>query len=1069
MKILRVTLAVLLIMSLSIGTVSAQQVDESVCGVNIDVDSSEVKIMMDQDISFEHKLSEEMTYRLETEIKEMPPVEFNIDSSEEVIKEEYKGKKVNVDSEVVVKGTSEAAVKGTMVDVITSVVSLPDLRLYNVVPKSGTTYPFEANGYAYINYTIANYSSTEVSNVQIGVKVNGNLIHTYTYGDIPAWTGYISTLNLGGVPEGDYDIELVADVNNLISETDETNNSSTATMIWVGTPDLVATTLQGEGSYEYEVGTGVDYAIRVDNNGTGKVNGTTSIYITVNNSPIYGWTITNFSKNGYLEKEFQLTFNETGNYEVGLIVDYNNEVMELSEANNTLTNTLSIIMASTVQVSGKFELKKYETVADIGVTIPAEGLKVIVMDDDVSFDDILGTTYTDSAGNFSINVNNQSHENGCDIFLVVELDNDCVEVRNHSASNDIYKWTSGTNSNYTGSSLSFGTTNLSNLDNDLDGAMNLFYWINFGADYYESNMSDTGSKLTKATIIWEDGVDDGSYCSGTSLYMNGKTTDADQYDAGIILHEYGHFIMGTESDFPTGSGGNHNYMTPSSFAVAYSEGYSHYVSTTMRGSTEIKDYTSATSYYGIDIENCRYINDLGSMTIPVQSPYIENGKMEAMVGAVLNDLGDTNNDASDTFSTSHKHIDDVMRSVMQSVHEFFTSFYNKGYASGSKELVWNIFDEYNVSYDMVVPNVSISPIASSVYLGSATDNVKVSKMEWYLDGILMSTTTNASTTYTIPSVSEGSHTLTLRAYDPEAIAGNFTRPSSYGSASYTFTVASAIATATEPKYFKNAVEEFDSINEAKLINAVGEKKKAKTKEGKSEYNFKISKSSDVVLSGLVNGAIEKISVVDKNGSVVAEANELTTDGGFIVKDLEKGKYSVEIKTVDTDREVSYTISAFSKPIKPQLTFKEIIDSQAQTLKNEYEDTLIVQVNEDTIELKPGESAEIKYKEGNNNITYYLSDGNYQSEETEKIVFVDTAVPVITVNEFYAKDTRGIMNAELSEGVASLTINGEEKKVGEFGNNFAYVFNLKDELESISIIAIDYAGNRTTISVPVDFN
>ncbi len=136
-----------------------------------------------------------------------------------------------------------------------------------------------------------------------------------------------------------------------------------------------------------------------------------------------------------------------------------------------------------------------------------------------------------------------------------------------------------------------------------------------------------------------------------------------------------------------------------------------------------------------------------------------------------------------------------------------------GYANGSYTLQARAYDAagnmgasamdtvtvQNAASDTTPPTVQItapttgSSVAGAVSVNvNGTDNVGVTKIEWYLDGALAgsSATASASFPWNTTSLANGSHTLQATAYDA---AGN-----SSASASVTVTVQNAVADTTPP-------------------------------------------------------------------------------------------------------------------------------------------------------------------------------------------------------------------------------------------------------------------------------
>src|SRR5262245_3620433 len=101
--------------------------------------------------------------------------------------------------------------------------------------------------------------------------------------------------------------------------------------------------------------------------------------------------------------------------------------------------------------------------------------------------------------------------------------------------------------------------------------------------------------------------------------------------------------------------------------------------------------------------------------------------------------------------------------------------------------------------DMTSPSVQVTaPAPSSTIAGaisvnvSASDTVGITKVEWYLDGTLMSSSTSASASFPWDTTKSpnGTHTIQARAYDPAANVGS--------SAPVTVTVQNIVADTIPP-------------------------------------------------------------------------------------------------------------------------------------------------------------------------------------------------------------------------------------------------------------------------------
>lgn len=137
---------------------------------------------------------------------------------------------------------------------------------------------------------------------------------------------------------------------------------------------------------------------------------------------------------------------------------------------------------------------------------------------------------------------------------------------------------------------------------------------------------------------------------GPSIYLLGAAdNDSDEYDRGVVQHEFGHYIehqLGrTES-----IGGNHNQTSRLDMRVAFGEAWGNAFAGMVSGDPLYRDSFGAKQGYGftINVEGRSYSN--------------QGWYSEASIQAFLYDLFDANNEASDSLSLGFKPIYDVLTS-----------------------------------------------------------------------------------------------------------------------------------------------------------------------------------------------------------------------------------------------------------------------------------------------------------------------------------------------------------------------------------------------------------------------
>jgi subtilisin-like proprotein convertase family protein len=128
-----------------------------------------------------------------------------------------------------------------------------------------------------------------------------------------------------------------------------------------------------------------------------------------------------------------------------------------------------------------------------------------------------------------------------------------------------------------------GDTATINLDIPVDsnegGAFNIFDCLVEGTKKVES-LSVSSPPLI--TVHWQRGYVSGTYYQSNTIYINGSSNDPDEYDDGVILHEYGHFIADKYS-YDKSPGGVHSLdNTNQNIRLSWSEGWAGFFSSLCR-------------------------------------------------------------------------------------------------------------------------------------------------------------------------------------------------------------------------------------------------------------------------------------------------------------------------------------------------------------------------------------------------------------------------------------------------------------------------------------------------------
>ena len=754
-----------------------------------------------------------------------------------------------------------------------------------------------------------------------------------------------------------------------------------------------------------------------------------------------------------------------------------------SSSNYSLVlSSSSIPMATTITVKGHIiPVLNNSNDSNPGTTaVPLEGFTVQIVDKDLNFHDTLATVKTNSSGYFETTVSNQSHENGVDLFLKLIVDDDvCIVTAPGSSS--AYSWESNVSSDYKSSVKDFGTINPATTD-DLNGAFSIWRWITEGHNYYKLN-SKNKTVLSKATVRWSVGNTDGTHMHPDTgeIHILGKSTDADQFDGDILLHEYGHFIMNQTGSSPASSGGSHSFTTRFPLPGAYSEGWAHLFTCAVRSSQQEWDYYPASSNSGLDLEAP---NRTSSTSTPspfsVDSTFSNNAEIEGNVAGVFWDLLDNSNDNSDIISKSFSSLDDTMLQRNGNVYDFYDQFYSQNHAVGITKAVWDIFDERKVSHDIKAPTVNITKTSPGNYIGSATDDVAVVKSEWLIDGVIKKTINGTPGGYTVPSgLSDGSHTLSLRVYDPEGdLRGSSVRSQAYGSSSTSFTVsngAAAFSTINDSQNTLNTI-----IREISKKEVIKNNKTFSLKKSESNYvEYTTEGYEDISIFASIAGAIEYVSIWNPDGELYDKTEYIFPDTPITIKNAKPGQWKIVFNSKkDNKHNAKITTYTTSKPTistieLPQIVNTPALDFSGSLGKEQYFD-IYNESSNTKLKIK-GVSGKYHHQlllqEGMNVIKLKSKTEKSESEEKTYQITLDTIAPDIQLfdatNGSITTDSEKTMIRGLcSNDTDSLEINGEFQLLGEFKAYFGKIVELQSGDNPFTIQATDKAGNTTTKTLSI---
>ena len=248
-----------------------------------------------------------------------------------------------------------------------------------------------------------------------------------------------------------------------------------------------------------------------------------------------------------------------------------------------------------------------------------------------------------------------------------------------------------------------------------------------GYDYVHSLVE---SFAFSVNVFWYQGYE-GPFSSGRSAYyppndtihLSGTDTNPDQWDDGIILHEYGHFVADkldiVDDWFPPG--GPHEWSGVYTPELAWSEGWAHFFSFVARGSHTYRN----TYAYGIwteyNAENGIESNDLGEE----KNGNALGGSCEASVAGILWDIYDSlsmrddqdGDGVGDNLDDKENEIWDVVQHYstggllphkIYTIFDFWDGWFAQGH--GYDQEMWDVYYEHGETMSSALSLCAQSPV-----------------------------------------------------------------------------------------------------------------------------------------------------------------------------------------------------------------------------------------------------------------------------------------------------------------------------------------------------------------------
>ncbi|MBI2943720.1 MAG: hypothetical protein HYY25_05930, partial [Candidatus Wallbacteria bacterium] len=253
---------------------------------------------------------------------------------------------------------------------------------------------------------------------------------------------------------------------------------------------------------------------------------------------------------------------------------------------------------------------------------------------------VLGSGSTDESGNYSVTVPDRGTQT---LFLRVYASQLTGNFRLVVANNNTAQATHTARSQ----NQSVNTNLASTIDIDIPvasaaGAFNIF---DQGVKCQQLIRTLTGQVPPRLTFFWEVGSTNGTFFqpSLNAIFLLGASSDTDEYDDDVIIHETGHYVQANFSRDDSPGGQHAQSDEHQDLRVAWSEGSAYWWSGAVQGKAEQRDITgSGVSFF--------------EMETPSNSALATGPDTETSVESILWDLFDTSSTSDSSPGTDDDSI-----------------------------------------------------------------------------------------------------------------------------------------------------------------------------------------------------------------------------------------------------------------------------------------------------------------------------------------------------------------------------------------------------------------------------
>ncbi len=600
-------------------------------------------------------------------------------------------------------------------------------------------------------------------------------------------------------------------------------------------------------------------------------------------------------------------------------------------------------------------------------------------------------------------------------------------------------------------------------------------WKN-GKECIANHASISSTSLGQLVLRSEVNDTGATYCSSTGfIHLSGDSSKRDYLDIDIIQHEMGHWVMNKLNAVPSNVNGDHGYGGYFTNAVAYNEGWANFYSCAARNSSQLMNYySSSNSNYGADLSNATYYSKSSWKQMPLhKEDYSKNQTNELNVGTVFWAYKGLKN---------YNTVQSILSPTKSSMKEVYNAAIQNAAAS-EKKAVWDAFNNRGCAFDMSLPTADLDIYGTTARV-TASDNIAIEKIEWYVNGTLVKTVPNkTSDSLSLYSYS-GNINVEARVYDPEGVAAS-PRPREQR---YTSVAESVYLSSPKSIAAENELTNFAEVipnNSNELLNA-----KTTLSVGEcTNYTFHTDGYEDISIFAHIIGGIEKITLFSPDGTVYDTIAYISPDAPYIIKNAQPGDWKIEFSALSQDS-VSKALAAagiqifdsnqshtdeqpciddfkeaFATPMALSIVSRPAKVACSGTIYTNNPFILLEELSSEKYVFVYSNGQQLDYSQA-------LPDGDYELEIVRKMdglcsdsaymyVTVDTVAPQISFgNEFDTYEEGIYLHGICSKDTVEVCLNGEYVYMSDVPD-FGIYLELAPGENKMSFELYDRCGNKTT--------